>query len=84
VLIPGNDADLGDKANTEPLPKDYVQTFYPNVLEEKASQPVNITAGEVKRLDLVLRDVRHTPRAGARCVPLQAKPCCSRLWCWNQ
>jgi len=45
---------FGDKASTEPLPKDYVQTFYPNVLEEEASQPVHITAGVVKKLDLVL------------------------------
>jgi hypothetical protein len=57
VNTQGTMRTFGDKANTEPLPKDYVQTFYPNVLEEKASQPVNITAGEVKRLDLVLRDV---------------------------
>jgi hypothetical protein len=47
---------FGDKANTEPLPKDYVQTFYPNLLEEERSQPVQITAGAVKKLDLVLRE----------------------------
>jgi hypothetical protein len=47
---------FGDKASTEPLSKDYVQTFYPNVLEEEASQPVHISAGAVKKLDLVLRD----------------------------
>ena len=47
---------FGDKAGTEPLSKDYVQTFYPNVLEEEASQPVHITPGAVKKLDLVLRD----------------------------
>jgi hypothetical protein len=47
---------FGDKASTEPVSKDYVQTFYPNVLEVEASQPVHITAGGVKKLDLVLRD----------------------------
>ena len=47
---------FGDKTNTEPLPKDYVQTFYPNVLDEEASQPVHITAGGVKKLNLVLRE----------------------------
>ena len=47
---------FGDKATAGPLPKDYIQTFYPNVLEEEASQPVRITAGGIKRLDLVLRD----------------------------
>jgi hypothetical protein len=47
---------FGDKASTEPLSKDYVQTFYPNDLEVETSQPVHITAGGVKKLDLVLRD----------------------------
>jgi hypothetical protein len=47
---------FGDKTNTEPLPKDYVQTFYPNVLDEEASQLVHITAGGLKKLDLVLRE----------------------------
>ncbi|MGP0018858.1 MAG: collagen binding domain-containing protein [Candidatus Sulfotelmatobacter sp.] len=47
---------FGDKTNTEPLPKDYVRTFYPNVLDEDASQPVHITAGGVKKLNLVLRE----------------------------
>jgi hypothetical protein len=47
---------FGDKANTEPLSKDYVQTFYPNALEAEASQPVHIPAGGVKKLDLVLRE----------------------------
>jgi len=46
----------GGQAAAGALPKDYVQTFYPNVLEEEASQPVRITAGGIKRLDLVLRD----------------------------
>ena len=47
---------FGDKADAEPLSRDYVQTFYPNVLEEEASQPVHITAGGVKKLDLILRE----------------------------
>ena len=47
---------FGDKTNTEPLPKDYVQTFYPIVLDEEASRPVHITAGGLKKLDLVLRE----------------------------
>jgi len=47
---------FGDKTNTEPLPKDYVQTFYPIVLDEEASQAVHITAGGLKKLDLVLRE----------------------------
>jgi hypothetical protein len=47
---------FGDKATTETLPKDYVQTFYPNALDEEASQPVQIPTGGVKKLDLVLRE----------------------------
>lgn len=47
---------FGEKACTETLPKDYVQTFYPNALEEEASQPVQIATGGVKKLDLVLRE----------------------------
>jgi hypothetical protein len=47
---------FGDKASTQPLPRDYVQTFYPNVLDEEASQPVHLAAGGVKKLDLVLRE----------------------------
>jgi hypothetical protein len=45
-----------EKISAEPLPKDYVQTFYPNALQEEASQPVSITAGGVRKLDLVLRE----------------------------
>ena len=56
VNAQGTMRTFGDKASTEPLSKDYVQTFYPNVLEVEASQPVHITAGGVKKLDLVLRD----------------------------
>jgi hypothetical protein len=52
----GTRRTFGDKTNSEPLPKDYVQTFYPNVLDEEASQPVHITAGGLKKLDLVLRE----------------------------
>jgi hypothetical protein len=47
---------FGDQASTDPLPRDYVQTFYPNVLAEEASQPVHIVAGGVKKLNLVLRE----------------------------
>ena len=47
---------FGDKATTETLAKDYVQTFYPNALDEEASQPVKITTGAVTKLDLVLRE----------------------------
>jgi len=56
VNAQGTMRTFGDKASTEPLSKDYVQTFYPNVLEVEASQPVHITAGGVQKLDLVLRD----------------------------
>jgi hypothetical protein len=56
VNTQGTMRTFGDKATTETLPKDYVQTFYTNVLEEEASQPVPITAGGVKKLDLVLRE----------------------------
>lgn len=56
VSSQGTMRTFGDKASTEPLPKDYVQTFYPNSLEVEASQPVRIVAGGVKKLDLVLRE----------------------------
>jgi hypothetical protein len=56
VNAQGTMRTFGDKASTEPLSKDYVQTFYPNVLQEEASQPVHITAGGVTKLDLLLRD----------------------------
>lgn len=56
VRSQGTMRTFGDKDSTQPLPNDYVQTFYPNVLEEEASQPVHITAGGVKNLDLVLRE----------------------------
>jgi hypothetical protein len=47
---------FGDKKTAEPLAKDYVQTFYPNALEEEAGLPVRVAAGGVNKLDLVLRD----------------------------
>lgn len=56
VSSQGTMRTFGDKASTEPLPKDYVQTFYPNSLEVEASQPVRIVAGGVKKLNLVLRE----------------------------
>ena len=57
INFQGTMRTFGDKASTEPLPKDYIQTFYPNALQEEASQPVRITAGGVKELNLVLREV---------------------------
>jgi hypothetical protein len=47
---------LSENKTPDALAKDYVQTFYPNVLEEEEAHPVQIRAAGVNKLDLVLRD----------------------------
>lgn len=47
---------FGEKTTQEPLARDYVQTFYPQKIEEEASQPIQIVAGRVNKLDPVLRE----------------------------
>jgi hypothetical protein len=78
VSAQGTMRTFGEKKAAEPLTKDYVQTFYPNALEEEAAQPVRIMAGGVKKLDLLLREA-PTHHVRGHVFFRQAKLCCSRL-----